>query len=314
MADLQNRIEAILFASGKGVSEEDLANFCQSTPKTIHKYAKRLQEEYATRDTSLVISQHENKWKLTVRGKYLNDIKQITSETELSNSVLKTLAIIAFKSPVLQSTIIDMRGQGAYEHIKVLAKQKFLTKEDQGRTYVLKITDKFYNYFDIEGDDEIREVFDAMKKQQSRIIQEGIIAAEKEQAKRDSTSPQRQETIIGQIYTRQDAQEDKDKQNAFLEEIDTRLSKTSNRLDQDDITSIKKAEDKPSEENSKLEENKDEESKNTSDEDDSNNTFEKMPKKKSQESQDEKEHDYKKEIEEFANEENSKDQEKEKFI
>lgn len=308
MAELQNRIEAILFASGKGVSVEDLAKFCQSTPKTIQKYAKLLQEEYATRDSSLVISQHDNKWKLTVRGKYLADIEQITSETELSNSVLKTLAIIAFKSPVLQSTIIDMRGQGAYEHVKILVKQKFVTKEDQGRTYILKITDKFYNYFDIEGDDEIREVFDAMKKQQEKIIQEGIIAAEIEQAKKDAKEGEEQKTISGEIYTRNETQESKDEQIAFLDDIDSRLNKTANRLEQEDIVSIKKTQDDNQEETNEEETQSNNSNAEEKDVDSTNQ-------ESSKETNNEKNNpDYKKEIEKFANEQEEQESKEERFL
>ena len=345
MAELQNRIEAILFASGKGVSEEDLAKLCQSTPKTIRKYAKQLQEEYSVKDSSLVISQQENKWKLTVRGKYLQDIEKITSETELSNSVLKTLAIVAFKSPVLQSTIIDMRGQGAYEHVKILAKQKFLTKDEQGRTYILKITDKFYNYFDIEGDDEIREVFDAMKKQQQRIIESGIIAAEQEQAKRDVKQQELQESVQEFAFTREHTQEDKDEQEAFLNNIDSRISKTALRLEQDDLMGLRKP---------KLEDNPDENTQTTTESNDSDvqkqeiETAKENDKKEetlvdekepsveekettesnnsdvqentnSQKTDDEKElkkdnRDYKKELEEFAQEESKKEEEKEQFL
>ena len=157
--ELCNRIEAILFASGKGVEEKELGKLCNETPRKILNALNKLKDEYEKRECSLVVNESSKKWKLTVRGKYVIDIHKLVSETELPQATLKTLAIIAFKSPVLQSEIIDMRGQSAYEHIKLMVENGLVTKEHHGRSYILKITEKFYNYFDVEGDEEIRDVF-----------------------------------------------------------------------------------------------------------------------------------------------------------
>ena len=72
---------------------------------------------------------------------------------KLDASTTKTLALIAYKNPVLQSEIIKMRGNGAYDHIKALKEQEFITSERQGRTRVLKLTSKFFDYFDLVEND-----------------------------------------------------------------------------------------------------------------------------------------------------------------
>ena len=56
---------------------------------------------------------------------------------------------LSLKNPVLQSEIIKMRGNGAYDHIKALKEQEFITSERKGRTRVLKLTSKFFDYFDL---------------------------------------------------------------------------------------------------------------------------------------------------------------------
>jgi segregation and condensation protein B len=311
-ADLKNRIEAILFASGKGVSEEDLAKFCDSTPAPIKKQVKKLQEEYLSRDSSLVISHINNKWKLTVRGKYLSDIERLTSETELNSSVLKTLAIIAFKSPLLQSTLIDMRGQGAYDHVKILVKEQFVTKEDEGRSFLLKITDKFYDYFDIQGDAEIREVFDLMRKQQQKIVETALIQAEKEQKKLVNEEDLGNLEIVDsapQIKTQ--TPEEKQEEQNFLENIDKRISETAQRLNQQQILNIKRFEN----EEEKLEQTKNENE--ISNEDISEKKQEEktdMNAQASQEIKPEEEPDYKKELEDFVKKEEEKKEKEEKFL
>lgn len=239
MSELKNKIEAILFASGKGVSEQDLANYCESTPRKVLNQLKNLQEEFLKRDGSLIISKNQDKWKLTVRSKYVEDIQHIASETELSGPVLKTLAVIAFKSPVLQAEIINIRGQSAYEHIKRLFKDKLITKEEEGRSYILKITDKFYNYFDVKGDEEIREVFESLRKQQQKITELEIIEVAKRQEEQEKKAEQE---LLGNLTiipiesrTKERTEEDKKEEETFLSNIDDRLNSLGKRVEEQEL-------------------------------------------------------------------------------
>lgn len=202
---LKNRIEAILYASGKGISVENLTSYTGENTKKVKQALKKLQEEYDDKDTSLTVKEHNGMWKLTVKGEYTEDVKAIVNETELASAILKTLAVIVYKSPVLQSDIIDMRGQGAYDHIKELVKEKFITKEKSGRSYLLKITEKFYDYFDVEGDEEIREVFDNLRQEQASQQQLQVVniagnkesseSAKKGEEKRKSEGEEAQEHV-----------------------------------------------------------------------------------------------------------------------
>ena len=247
MEELQNKIEAILFASGKGVSEEELAKFCEEKPAKIKKAIAALAETYQTRESSLVIVSHNEKWKLTVRGKYTPYIEKIVSETELPRTVLKTLALIAYKSPVLQADIVNMRGQSAYDHIKELVKEKLVTKEESGRSFILKITDKFYNYFDVEGDEEIRDLFENLRKKHQQITELEIINIAEEQEKQednkaklgnlkvvDSNSNKDHEEIFDEEITprrNEKTEEEKQEEESFLTDIDSRIGELSKRIE-----------------------------------------------------------------------------------
>ena len=243
MDELQNKIEAILFASGKGVTEEDLAKFCEEKPNKIKKSLTKLSEKYQTMDGSLIISKHKDKWKLTVKGRYTQYIEKIVSETELPKTILKTLSLIAYKSPVLQSDIINMRGQSAYEHIKELVKEKLITKEESGRSYLLKITDKFYNYFDVEGDDEIRELFENLRKQQQKITELEIINIAKEQEEKEKKLLGNLEVVDSDGNSKNYNQEEKIEpvrnekteeeikaEKSFLKSIDSKIEELSKRV------------------------------------------------------------------------------------
>ena len=247
--ELKNKIEAILYASGKGVGLEDLCIYCDTKPKQVDKALQELQKEFEEREGSLVFSEVNGRWKLTVRGKYTMDIQKIVSETELPNPILKTLAVVAYKSPVLQSDVVNMRGQTAYEHIKELVKQKFITKEEKGRSYILKITDKFYNYFDVEGDEEIREVFAKLRAQQEQLEGLEIVdsaSTDDEEATGDGNTPsdgaqkKRGELDIVEMEdatprTRQRSDEEKKEEEEFLARMDTNIGEMSEKISSHEI-------------------------------------------------------------------------------
>lgn len=291
MDELQNRVEAILFASGKGVTEEELAKYCGEEVKRVKKSLAKLQQELEQREGSLIISLHNNRWKMTVRGRYLKDVENIVSETELASPILRTLAVIAFKSPVLQSDIIAIRGQGAYEHIKELARQKFLLKEERGRSFLLKITDKFYNYFDVEGDEEIQDVFAKLREKQQTLGELEIVDTLPEEETQTQDSPTTKKDTLGELEivaaspkTKERTQEDIAEEKDFLKRIDEGITAISKRVEEHTIPARKES-DTQTEDNSEKEKNTEEikEKKEIATEEEENRNPDDKKKKKEQE-------------------------------
>ena len=160
----KNQVEALLFASGKKLEVGFIEELISSKNKEFVRGALReLKREYDERDSPLMILEEGSSWKISVREKYLPLVRKIVADTELSKTVMETLAIIAWKSPVLQSEIIHIRTNKAYDHINELLESGFITKEKHGRSFMLKVTNKFYEYFDVEGAEGIRDVFARIK-------------------------------------------------------------------------------------------------------------------------------------------------------
>jgi segregation and condensation protein B len=158
--DYKNMVEALMFASGRLMSLDALINLTGASNKqVIIKNIEKLKKEYEDRKSPLMIVEEKDGWKLTVREQYLPLVRKIVSETELPKTILETLAMIAWKAPVLQSEIIDIRHNKAYDHIMELEELGFIKKEKKGRSFVLKLAEKFYEYFDVSGAKDIRQVF-----------------------------------------------------------------------------------------------------------------------------------------------------------
>jgi segregation and condensation protein B len=74
---------------------------------------------------------------------------------DLSTAALRTLATIALKKRILQSDLVELRGSGAYDHIKELLAQNFVERKRQseGRSYWLTLSEKFHRTFAVKADD-----------------------------------------------------------------------------------------------------------------------------------------------------------------
>jgi segregation and condensation protein B len=202
--DYKNMIEALLFASGRLMNSDTLINLTGASNKqVISKNIEKLKKEYEDRKSPLMIVEEKDGWKLTVREQYLPLVRKIVSETELPKTILETLAVIAWKSPALQSEIINVRHNKAYDHIAELEELGFINKEKKGRSFVLKLSEKFYEYFDVSGAKDIRQVFSKVvgdikgqKKvdeyEEKELIDE--LSKEEQEKQTDEMTEQKQET------------------------------------------------------------------------------------------------------------------------
>ena len=160
--DLKKQLEAILFASGRKMPLDELARLCRATPSMVLGHLQQLKSEYEAKDSSLLLVDEPDGWKLSVREQYSPVVQKIVAETELTKSVIETLAVIAWKAPVLQSGVIRVRTNKAYDHIAALEKSGFISREKHGRSHMIKLTDRFYRYFDVKSGQEIKEKFSGL--------------------------------------------------------------------------------------------------------------------------------------------------------
>ncbi|MBI3036850.1 SMC-Scp complex subunit ScpB [Candidatus Woesearchaeota archaeon] len=160
--DLRKQLEAILFASGRKMPVDELARLCRTTAVVVQQQLQQLKSEYESKDSSLLLIDEADGWKLTVREQYAPVVQKIVAETELTRTMIETLAVIAWKAPVLQSNVIRIRTNKAYDHLAALEKSGFITREKHGRSKMIKLTERFFKYFDVKTEQEVREKFKGM--------------------------------------------------------------------------------------------------------------------------------------------------------
>jgi segregation and condensation protein B len=155
MQDHKNKIEAILFTTGRFLTLDEIGRFAGiGSIGFIKQVLGELSDSYSKRETALeIINDEKSRWKLNIRKEYLHITEKLLSDAELDKPTQETLAIIAYRQPAIQSDVVSYRGNKAYEHIKQLREEGFIISERFGRTKLLKLSPKFFDYFDVVEDE-----------------------------------------------------------------------------------------------------------------------------------------------------------------
>ena len=151
---LPARLEAILYLKGRPLSLAELAEIAGLDRDQAELALITLMTDYAHRDTALEIRQEGQRYSLQLRES-LGDLVQSLLPVDLSTATLRTLATIALKKRILQSELVDLRGSGAYDHIKELLAQEFIERrrQSEGRSYWLSLSEKFHRTFAVSAEE-----------------------------------------------------------------------------------------------------------------------------------------------------------------
>lgn len=155
-------VEALLFAAN-GFTIEEISKRTGIDKKTVENILEELEIQYEKDESGIHIVQEGNLWKMSVKPEVTLHVKDLLPP-ELPKGLTKTLAIIAVKKPVKQSTVVKIRGNKAYDHVKKLVKLGFITAEKKGNTMILDLTQKFFDYFKI-SEEALKEQLNTEEKQ-----------------------------------------------------------------------------------------------------------------------------------------------------
>ena len=178
---LKSRIEAVLFVTAKVLQINEIAEILGEEPDMVEEALLELIMDYSSREGALEIDD-ENGYILQVKQDHM-DIVEKLCPVELRPPVLKTLTVIALKEPIRQSYLKDLRGSNAYEHVAELLEKGLISrhKDKNGRSFNIKTTAKFNEYFKLKGD--VRSLvktlnIDAGVKDDANDVQEALRLAE----------------------------------------------------------------------------------------------------------------------------------------
>ena len=106
-------VEAILFAMGDSVRIPVLADALDCTPEQARETVDALAAFYDEANSSLAVNRYEDAVQLSTRNEYypyLVKVAKAPKKMTLTNTLLETLSIIAFKQPVTRAEVENIRG------------------------------------------------------------------------------------------------------------------------------------------------------------------------------------------------------------
>ena len=155
---LESIVEAVLFASDESLSAARLADIVGTSIKQIRRHVKKLNDKYQANNNAFRIEEIAGGFQMLTLSSYnpwLKKLLRVRSDSKLSPAALETLAIIAYKQPVIRADIEAIRGVAVGEVVRNLM-YKGLVKivgraEVLGRPMLYGTTKKFLEVFGLNS-------------------------------------------------------------------------------------------------------------------------------------------------------------------
>ena len=203
MDDLKNIIESLLFVAEEPLSIEQI-NQVLSLPDTkmIRQTLNELIADYEERRGAFTLHEVAGGYQFRSRPDYVPWIRRLLQPkpSRLSKAALETLAIIAYKQPMIRSDVEHLRGVDCGGVLRMLLERKLIRvlgrKEIPGRPLIYATTKQFLQVFDLKNLKDLPSPKEiealGMEAMDADNPEDEIIdAAEPEDDTTDATDPQR---------------------------------------------------------------------------------------------------------------------------
>jgi segregation and condensation protein B len=162
IAKIESCIEAILFACGSEMSLTRISQSLEIDEKTAARIIKGLSDKYHNEKRGIQIIEINNSYQMCTNSEYYEYITKalnLSSKKTLTQSLLETLAIIAYRQPVTKSEIEDIRGVSAEHAVNKLMEYGLIEelgrKDSPGKPILFGTSNEFLKHF---GYKDIREL------------------------------------------------------------------------------------------------------------------------------------------------------------
>jgi segregation and condensation protein B len=155
-------LEAALFVSEKPLSLEKICSLLNSTKEEVKKIIQEIQKETKKEERGIELVETQLGYELRIKPEYRDKIAPLAPLSDLSEGMLRTLAIVALKQPIKQSVIVHYQGNKVYGYVKSLEEKGLIKTEKFGRTKLISTTQEFERYFG-KSSEEIKSKLEKAK-------------------------------------------------------------------------------------------------------------------------------------------------------
>jgi segregation and condensation protein B len=174
MEDRENKavLEVLLFLSGEPIMLSSVKDVTELPESEIKRLMDELIAQYKERNTGLLIVEIANGYQMVTNPEYaewVRKFKNIHMSSRLSLPALETLAIIAYKQPIIRAEIEQLRGVNSDSAIRTLLEKRLIKvmgrKEAPGRPFLYGTTKEFLHYFGLKDLTELPTLKDFVREE-----------------------------------------------------------------------------------------------------------------------------------------------------
>jgi len=158
----EKTLEAMLFASPESVPLAQLAEALGTDIPITRNLLSRMAETYAQAQSGIQLQELDDSYRLCTNPIYYQAIERLLKlkpRRSLTQTLLETLAIIAYKQPVTKATIEDIRGVNADHAVNKLMEVGLITEKGRldapGRPILFGTSDEFLLYYGLKNVEEL---------------------------------------------------------------------------------------------------------------------------------------------------------------
>ena len=158
-------LEAILFTMGESVEVERLASVIEEDKKTTRQLLLELKEEYEGKECGITLMELEDSFQMCTRAEmyeYLIKIAKTPRKYVLTDTLLETLSIVAYKQPITRAEIEKIRGVSCDHAVNRLVEFGLISEvgrmDAPGRPLLFGTTEEFLRSFGVKSLEELPEL------------------------------------------------------------------------------------------------------------------------------------------------------------
>ena len=155
-------IEAVLFAMGDSLELSKIAKAIGHDTETTRKVLQNMMDDYEREDRGIRIIELENAYQMCTKQEYYEYLVNIALQPKkatLSDVMMETLSIIAYKQPVTRIEIEKIRGVKCDHAINKLIEYNLVQElgrlDAPGRPILLGTTEEFLRNFGVDSTEHL---------------------------------------------------------------------------------------------------------------------------------------------------------------
>lgn len=160
--ELEGAIEAILYTLGESVELERIAGAVDQDEETVRNVIRNMMTRYDSDERGIHIIEMDGAFQMCTKPEmyeYLIKVAHIPKKHVLTDVLLETLSIVAYKQPITRIEIEKIRGVSSDHAVSKLVEYGLIQEvgrmDAPGRPMMFGTTEEFLRYFNYESLDDL---------------------------------------------------------------------------------------------------------------------------------------------------------------